>query len=342
VSSLRDVAVRAGVSPATVSRVLSDSAHPVRDDTRERVLRAAIELDFQPNRLARALVTARTHTIGAIVHDISDPYFGEIVRGLEDAAHLSDYQVFACSSDRDPDRELAYVRALLSYRVDGVVFAGGGIENRTYEAELSRLLRSFGERGGAVVLLAPHSVRAPSVTVDNRAGAVEMTRHLLGLGHRKIAFVAGPPHIRTSGVRLAGYRAALKEADVIHEPDLEAPGWFTSEGGAKAVSDLLARRPDLTAVFASNDVMAFGVLHELASRGIAVPEEVSVAGFDDVQTAAYLHSPLTTVRIPMYEIGREGARMVLDILSGRQVQSRRLPVGVVVRASTAPPPGRRR
>jgi LacI family transcriptional regulator len=177
--------------------------------------------------------------------------------------------------------------------------------------------------------------------VDNRAAAVQMTRHLLELGHRQIAFVSGPPQIRTSRVRLAGYRAALREAGVGHEADLEAPGWFTSEGGAKAVSQLLERRPDLTAVFAANDVMAFGVLHELAGRGIAVPEGISVAGFDDVQIAAYLHSPLTTVRMPMYDMGQEGARMVLDILAGRQVRSRRLPVEVVVRASTGPPGARR-
>lgn len=187
------------------------------------------------------------------------------------------------------------------------------------------------------MVLAPHAIRAPSVTVDNRAGAVQMTRYLLDLGHRNIAFVTGPPHIRTSRVRLAGYRAALEEAGVSYEADLVRPGWFSSEGGAKAVSLLLQRRPDLTAVFAANDVMAFGVLHELASRRIAVPEEVSVAGFDDVQMAAYVHSPLTTVRMPMYDMGQEGARMVLDILAGRRVRSRRLPVEVVVRASTAPP-----
>jgi LacI family transcriptional regulator len=338
---LRDVALRAQVSPSTASRVLSASSHPVRTETKERVLQAALDLDFRPNRLARALVTARTHTIGAIVHDISDPYFGEIVRGLEDTARLSDYQVFVCSSDRDPDRELAYVRALLSYRVDGVMFAGGGIEDRNYKLKLGRLLKDYRELGGAVVLLAPHAIRAPSVTADNRAGSLQMTRHLLQLGHRRIGFVAGPPHIRTTRVRLNGYRAALADGGVDYDPDLVAPGWFTSEGGAKAVSALLERRPDLTAVFASNDVMAVGVLHELASRGIAVPEEVSVAGFDDVQMAAYLHSPLTTVRMPMYDMGQEGARMALDILAGRQVRSRRLPVEVVVRASTGPPGARR-
>ena len=309
----------------------------MRTETRDRVLQAALDLDFRPNRLARALVTARTHTIGAIVHDISDPYFGEIVRGLEDGARLEDYQVFVCSSDRDPERELGYVRALLSYRVDGLVFAGGGIEHRAYQRELARLIEDYRQHGGGVVVLAPHSVRAPSATVDNRAGAFQMTRHLVDLGHRHIGFIAGPPLIRTSRVRLEGYRAALQDASVSYDPDRVAVGWFTSEGGAKAVSELLERDRDITAVFAANDVMAFGVLHELAGRGIRVPGDISVGGFDDIQMAEFVHSPLTTVRMPMYNMGRSGARMVLDLLAGRRVRSQRLPVEIVVRSSTAPP-----
>lgn len=338
--SLRDVARLAGVSPATVSRVLSGSAHPVSRETRALVLRCVEQLGFHPNRVARALATARTHTIGAIVHDISDPYFAEVVRGLEDEARLADYQVFVCSSDRDPGRELSYVHALISYRVDGLVFVGGGIEDRTYQRELSRVVEAFRSTGGAVVALAPHALRVPSITVHNFGGTRAMTRYLLGLGHRRIAFVSGPPNLRTSRIRLAGYRAALREAAVRFDPELVETGWFTTEGGAKAVASLLGRRPDLTAVLAANDVMAFGVLHELAGRGVGVPDEVSVAGFDDVQMAAFLQVPLTTVRMPMYGIGREGARAVLEILAGRPVRSRRLPVQLVIRRSTAPPGGR--
>ncbi|HXF56099.1 MAG TPA: substrate-binding domain-containing protein [Actinomycetota bacterium] len=287
--------------------------------------------------MAQALATARTYTIGAIVHDISDPYFAEVVRGLEDEARLAGYQVFVCSSDRDPGRELSYVQALISYRVDGLVFAGGGIEDRAYQRELAAVVEGFRGTGGAVVALAPNALRVPSITVDNYAGTRDIARYLLGLGHRRIGFVSGPPHLRTSRVRLAGYRAALREAGVRFDPDLVETGWFTTEGGAKAVASLLERCPDLTAVVAANDVMAFGVLHELAGRGLRVPQEVSVAGFDDVQMAAFLQVPLTTVHMPMYQVGREGARAVLDILAGRPVRSRRLPVQLVIRGSTAPP-----
>ncbi|MGH2427850.1 MAG: LacI family DNA-binding transcriptional regulator [Candidatus Limnocylindria bacterium] len=339
--SVYDVARRAGVSAATASRVLSGSPYPVRPTTRERVLVAAAELEFRPNMLARALVTARTHTIGAIVHDISDPYFGEIVRGLEDAARLRGYQVFVCSSDRDAARELEYVQSLLDRRVDGVVFAGGGIEDRAYKADLRRLLDAFRGRGGTVVRLSPHSYRTPSVQPDNRGGAKAMTRHLLALGHRLIAFIGGPPQLTTSAVRYAGHEEALEEAGMRPAPELNEPGGFTIAGGAKAMATLLDRCPELTAVFAANDMMAFGALHELQRRGATVPDDVSVAGFDDIYIAAHAHPPLTTVRVPMYEMGRQGAVLALDLLDGRRARSLRLPTVVVERASVGPPRGQR-
>jgi LacI family transcriptional regulator len=336
VASLEDVAQRAQVSIATVSRVLSGSSHPVRNATRARVLQAATELDFRPNALAKGLVTARTNILGAIVHDISDPYFAEIVRGLEDAARAAGYQVFVCSSDRDPDRELTYVRTLLSYSVDAIVLAGGVIEDRAYQQELGRLLAVFEAERGAVVTLAPHSYNASGVILENREGAAAMTRHLLALGHRRIGFVAGPPQIRSSRLRQAGYRTALEKAAETFDARFQATGWFTPSGGAAAVSELLDRASDLTAVFASSDAMAFGVLKELADRGIAVPEEISVAGFDDVQLAAFVQPSLTTVRIPMYAVGKAGAEIAFEILAGGNPRPRRLPLELVERASTGP------
>jgi len=334
-ASVYDVATRAGVSPATASRVLSGRDYPVRAETRSRVLRAAEELKFQPNRLARALVTARTSTIGAIVHDISDPYFGEIVRGLEDAARLHGYQLFVCSSDRNAERELEYVRALLSYRVDGLVFAGGGIEDDDYKLELSKTLDDFRSSGGAVVMLAPNSYKAPSVVPDNQKGARLLTRHLIELGHRSIGFISGPDHLRTSAVRLDGYRAELERAGIDWQDELVESGQFTAEGGGKAVALLLDRRPDITAVFASSDLMGFGVLSELAARSVRVPDDMSVGGFDDVRPAAYAGVPLTTVAVPMQALGAEGARVLVEILAGNRPRSRVLPVQLIERQSTA-------
>ena len=332
--SVYDVAQRAGVSPATASRVLSGSSYPVRARTRERVLRSARILDFRPSMVARALVTARTRTLGAIVHDVSDPYFGEVLRGLEGAAHANGYQMFVCSSNRETQRELAYVRSLLSYRVDAILFCGGGIDDRRYGMELRRLLDGYRETGGAVVTLAPHGYRAPSVTADNRGGALAIARHLLDLGHRRIGVVAGPAPIRTGAVRVAGFRAALAERGVDLPADLIVSGEFTVDGGAAAVSRLLDRHPGITAVLCANDVMAFGVLHVLARRGIRVPQAISVAGFGDVRMAAYTNPPLSTVSVPRYEIGWQGVHAALALLAGEPVRSRRLPVSVVARAST--------
>jgi LacI family transcriptional regulator len=336
VASLTEIANVAGVSVATVSRVLSGSSHPVSEKTRERVHRAAGVLDFHPNMLARGLVTNRSHTIAVIVHDISDPYFAEIVRGLEDSAHLHGYQLFISSSDREPDRELAYVRAFLSHRVDAIVFAGGGLVDPDYEAELEALLQPFRERN-AVVLLSPRGDGAPFIAPDNVGGARDMTRHLLELGHRRIGFIDGPPGFPPSSERAEGYRLGLSAAGIEPDPELAASGRFDEDGGARAAAELLDRRPDLTALFAANDVMAFGALRELRGRGIEVPGDVSLAGFDDIRMAGYLHPSLTTVRVPMYELGREGFFRAMKGLTGEPAEPRRLPVTLVARESTGPP-----
>lgn len=339
-ASLTEIAGVAGVSVATVSRVLSGSSHPVSEQTRERVHRAAEVLDFHPNMLARGLVTKRSHTIAVIVHDISDPYFAEIVRGLEDSAHLHHYQLFISSSDRDPARELAYVRAFLSHRVDAIVFAGGGFADDAYRRELDALLSPFRERN-AVVRLSPRPDGEPFLSPDNHAGGELMTRHLLELGHRRIGFIDGPPGFPPSTERAEGYRSALRAAGIEPENAWVETGHFTEDGGARAAARLLKRRPRLTALFAANDQMAFGALRELKRRGIDVPGDVSLAGFDDIRMASYLHPSLTTVRVPMYELGREGFFLAMRILTGEQPITQRLEVTLQVRESTGPPPAGR-
>jgi LacI family transcriptional regulator len=336
VASLKEIADVAGVSVATVSRVLSGSTHPVSEQTRQRVHRAADVFGFHPNMLARALVTNRSHTMAAIVHDISDPYFSEIVRGLEDSAHLHRYQLFISSSDRDPERELSYVRAFLSHRVDAIVFAGGGFVDERYQRELEALLKPFRERN-AVVRLSPREDGEPFLSPDNHGGAEAMTRHLLELGHRTIGFIEGPPGFPPSVERVEGYRSALRAARIAPDDALVATGHFTENGGARAAAALLRRRPDLTALFAANDQMALGALRELKRRDVDVPGDVSLAGFDDIRIASYLHPSLTTVRVPMYELGREGFFLALRMLTGDRPVTRRLPVGLQARESTGPP-----
>jgi LacI family transcriptional regulator len=332
------VAEEAGVSTATVSRVLSQSDHPVRAETRERVLEAAAMLRFRPSRVARSLVTSRTHTIGAIVHDVADPYFGEILRGMEDACHDNGYQLVACSSDRDAARELGYVEHLLAQRVDGIIFVGGGIEDEAYQRKLGDLLDAYREGGGVVVLLAPSAYHAPSVVPDNAAGGAAMAEYLIGMGHRRIGFVGGPPNIRTSIVRQRAYRDVLVRHGLEDEA-LGESGHFTLDGGAKAAAAIRRRIPDVTAIFAVNDLMAFGVLQHLSSEGVKVPEQVSVAGFDDIQIAEFVRPGLTTVAVGTFRLGLEGTRLAIRLLANEPGPSKTLPVELVVRASTGQPPG---
>jgi LacI family transcriptional regulator len=340
-TSLTDIARRAGVSPSTVSRVLAGSRHPVSAATQERVTRAAQALNFRPNLLARGLATSRSKVLGAIVHDISDPYFGTIVRGLEECARAGNYHLFVCGSDRDAERELAQVEALMSRRVDGLIFTGGGIDDPTYQRKLRRVLADYRRQGGVVVQLAPAAVPARRIEPDNRGGSEMVVRHLAELGHRRIGYVSGPAHIRTSAIRLEGFRAGLAAAGLRANDRFIACGEFSVGGGAKAAAELVSGGLNLTAIVAANDITAFGVLDELDRRGIRVPEDISVAGFDDIEAASLVRPRLTTARIPIAELGRAGAEMAQALLAGKRPRSVVLPAELVVRDSTGTPPTRR-
>lgn len=314
---------------------MSGGDYPVRAETRERVLQAASDLDFHPNRLARALVTAQTLIIGAIVDDISDPSCAEIVRGLEDTIRKQGYLLIVCSSDRIPKREIEYVQALLSCRVDGLILAGAGVVNNEDRSELRKSLDAFRTSGCPVVMLAPNSYKATSILPNDEEGARLITRHLISLGHKSIGFISGPNHLHNSSNRLRGHQIELKKAGIDWQPDLVETGGFTAKGGGKAVAQLIERRSDITAVFAESDLMALGVLKELESRSIRVPEEMSVAGFGDVRSADFACVPLTTIAVPMLALGAAGARMLLDMLAGKRPRSRALPVDLVERQSTS-------
>ena len=311
--SLRHVAQLAGVSVATASRVMSGSTHPVSEDTRQRVLSAADMLSFEPNRLARALVTARSQTVGVIVHDISDPYFGDIVKGLEDGIHAEDYRLFVASSDRDPEKELNYVRAFHAHQVDAIVFAASSLTDPSYAETLETLVTRFRARGGVIVVLSDHMLEAPRVRFDNRSAVAEMVGYLTGRGHRRIGYISGPAELQVTGVRLAGFTAAAAEFGLVTGPEYIADGRFTVTGGGAAMAELMAR-VEVTAVLAANDLMAIGATRQLLASGLAVPGDVSVAGFDDIPLAEYGPVPLTTMRVPTYQIGQQGASLLLEAL----------------------------
>jgi len=336
-ASITQVARLAGVSAATASRVVSEADYPVSPATRARVLEAARELDYVPNALARGLLKSRVPVVAVIVHDITDPYFAEVVRGVEDAASDAGYLVITCSSERNAEREASYVRLLRSMRAAAVVFAGSGLDDPASNEEMNRHLAAMAADGAAVVHLSPHAGGEPEVGVDNIAGVAAMVAALVGLGHRNIAFLAGPGALFVATDRLAGYRRGLAEAGLAFDERLVVRTTFDLSGGSLGVDLLRAHGVPFSAICCANDLLALGALQRLAALGVDVPGEVSVAGFDDVSTAALTAPSLSTVRLPLRELGRLGFAQADRRLAGDTPEPVRLPTTVVLRGSTGAP-----
>jgi LacI family transcriptional regulator len=336
-ASITEVAKLAGVSAATASRVVSASDYPVSAATRERVLEAARTLDYVPNALARGLLKSRVPVVAVMVHDITDPYFAEIVRGVEDAASVAGFLVITCSAERDAERERSYVRLLRSIRAAAVIFAGSGLDDPTVTEEIDRHLAAMRADGAAIVHLSPHALGEPDVGVDNAAGIAAMIAALVALGHRRIAFLAGPRALFVARARLAGYQRGLDEAGIAYDERLVVRTSFDTDGGALGVETLLAGDTPFTALCCANDLLALGALGRLAELGVAVPETVSVAGFDDISTAGLTAPSLSTVRLPLREMGRRGFAHATGVLAGGGPAREVLPIEVVLRGSTAAP-----
>jgi LacI family transcriptional regulator len=338
VTSITEVARRAGVSIATASRVVSSADYPVSAATRERVLDAARELDYVPNALARGLIKSQVPVVGVIVHDITDPYFAEIVRGVEDAASDSGYLVITCSSERNPVRESSYIRLLRQMRAAAVIFAGSGLDDPVLNAELPKHIDAMRASGAAVVHLSPHALGEPEISVDNIGGIAAMVRALVEMGHRRIAFLGGPEALYVARQRLDGYFRALAEAGIEADERLVIAAGFTAEDGAAGVDALLASGAPFTAIACANDLLALGALRRLHALGIAVPTQVSLAGFDDIPMAAMTAPSLSTVRLPLRDMGRRGFTYADRVLAGERPEPSLMPTTVVLRDSTAPPP----
>lgn len=329
-ATIADVAHRSGVSTATVSRVLSGAA-PARAATRERVLAAARELDYRPSGIARALKRSQTRTIGLLVTDISNPFFPQVVRAIEDEAHRRGYGVLLCNAADDPDRELAYLDLLLERRVDGLIVASA----RTTRRHAARL----GEVPMPVVLVNAETSAGslPSVTVAHRLGARMATAHLLELGHRRIGHVAGPmTQAAASRLRLAGVTDALRVADIDPSSLLVAEGNEHVDGGERATEQLLAEAIRPTGIVAYNDLSAIGALRAIRAAGLSVPEDLSVIGFDDIELASWTDPPLTTIRQPTETLGRRAVQHLIDGDPSRRPMAVVLDPTLVVRGSTGP------
>jgi LacI family transcriptional regulator len=333
---LVDVAAHAGVSLATASRALT-GREGVSAQVAAHVRQVATELGYVANLHARTLAGGSTPTVGLIVHEIGDPYFAEIASGVLRLAGREHRMVQICHSGGDPEVELRQVRMLIAHRVGVIIVAGSGYTDPALQAEAKRELAAFRQRGGRVAVIGRHNLGADAVLPDNQAGGHAVAEHLLSMGHRRIAVAAGPERLTTVADRMTGIAAALDQAGLALAELPVVPSDFTRDGGRLAAEQILRRHPRTTAIIALNDVMAIGVLSALRARGVAVPAAVSVAGFDDVSVAADLGPSLTTVRLPMAQMGELALELALKPPLARL---RRKWTGheLVVRESTGPAP----
>ena len=339
-TTIADVARRAGVSTATVSRVLSGTA-AARSETRDRVLDAARALDFRPSLVARSLKRRSTLTLGLIVTDIENPYFPQLVRAVEEAARAEGYAILLCNADDDPEREAALLDVLAERRVDGLIVAASRLGARQRDWLASPPVPIV------LVNATPSEVALPSIRSDNRAGGELAARHLVDLGHRRLAYLLPPPRNLDAPERLAGAQAVVDAAAAPRASLTVVRGAPTVEGGERATDELLAATEATarsTGVIAYNDLMAIGALRAVRRAGLRVPDDVSIVGFDDVAFAAYAEPPLTTIRQSTADMGRWAVAALTDRLAagaggGATADSVVLPVTLVVRGSTGRPEG---
>ena len=336
--SIKDIARAAGVSHSTVSRSLRDSPL-VNAQTKARIRQLAQEAGYSPHAGARSLVMGRTRTIGVVVTTIADPFVAEVVQGIESAAYRHDHTVILATSGSEPQREIAAVDMLRSKRVDGVIVTSSRI-GALYHEHLERI-------GVPVVLINDHSNQRGrytfSVTVDNVHGARLATQHLLALGHRSIAHIAGPEGHSSSADRLSGYRSALESAGAAFDARLVFPGNGLATGGRDALERLLNMPERPTAVFCYNDMTAVGLLRACHDRGLRLPGDLAVVGFDDIPFAALCAPSLTTVAQPKLDMGQQAVAMVLALAEAGDASRPNVADAVVqgnliVRESSGAPP----
>jgi LacI family transcriptional regulator len=338
-ATVKEVAARAGVSTATVSRVLAGN-YPVAAATRIKVQRAAQDLDYVLNAGARGLRQTTSNTVAFVVADVKGPFFSLIADGVEQQATAEGRLCLVCTTHNDPARELAVINLLRQQRVEAVILVGGTVQSPEYTERMVKLAHSLDSEGSRLVLCG----RAPLagdpdipqtvVEYDNEGGAFAMTSYLLSLGHERVALL-GVERQSTAGERVKGYRRALESRGLAFDPDLVVPGVHSRESGYEATRQLLSSGRDFTAVFAVTDMIAAGVLKALREAGVRVPEDVSVVGYDDIPLASDLFPALTTVHVPHEQLGRSAVRLALN-REQHPVQHIRMGTHVMVRDSAGP------
>jgi LacI family transcriptional regulator len=326
--TISEVAARAGVSKTTVSHVLSGN-RPVAAATRRRVQRAVRDLGYRPDHVARSLRTQRSAVAALVIPDITNPFFPVLARGLEDVLLASWYRMFICNTDAAPTREREFLADLVGRRVDGIVIA-------SYTLSPGALSIVHGE-GIPVVAVGSLVIDDPAVDIvmaDDERGGYQAASWLVRRGHTRLGLIHGTPGTGTE--REAGFRKALADAGLLFGPAYAVPGYWIRPGGEAAMRRLMALRQRPSAVFCCNDLMALGAMDAAVDLGLSIPEDVAVAGYDDLEWSSLVRPSLTTVANPAYDTGRSAGRLLLDRMSGPDTGARRiavLPCRLVVRES---------
>ncbi|WP_048648213.1 LacI family DNA-binding transcriptional regulator [Nitratireductor soli] len=330
---IKDIATALGVSPATVSRALSDSAL-VTAETRARIRETAEALNYRPNVSARNLRTARSMAVLMVVRDVGNPFYLDILKSVEATARAAGYSVLMGNTENDPEREIEYFDMLRDGHADGMILMTGKLPQE--DGAHHKL------PPGAPIVIALETIEDsgfPHVQIDNVAASQAAVEHLIALGHRRIAHITGPVPEIMSADRREGYRQAMRAAGLCVPEGYEPHGNYLLHSGAAACKALFALAEPPTAIFVANDEMAFGAIHQLRNMGRDVPGDVSVVGFDDLYLSEAFYPPLTTVHQPRIDIGRQAMTILLKILSGGQAPEAPvvLPATLRVRGTTAPP-----
>ena len=330
-STIKDVAKLAGVSVATVSHVVNETRF-VSEETKRKVLSAMKDLSYKPNAVARSLRRKESKIIGLVLPDNTNPYFAEIAWSIEYASRNHGYSLILCNSDGDVKKEETYINVLIEKQVDGVILVAAGDSTANF--------MKLKERNISTVMVDRDSpsVNTDSVQIDNATYGEIATSHLIELGHKKIACITGPRDVTPSFDRVDGYKKAMKLNDLPVPDEYVVKGDFKPQGGYLAACKLLDLKDPPTAIFACNDLMAFGITHAARERDMLVPRDLSVVGFDDIYLSTYSNPPLTTIKQPRLEMGDEAVNaLVLRIKNpDRHARSILLHAELVVRSSTMP------
>ncbi|ATP94950.1 catabolite control protein A [Bacillus altitudinis] len=328
--TIYDVAREANVSMATVSRVVNGNPN-VKPTTRKKVLEAIDRLGYRPNAVARGLASKKTTTVGVIIPDISSIFYSELARGIEDIATMYKYNIILSNSDQNTDKELHLLNTMLGKQVDGIVFMGGNITDVHVE--------EFKRSPVPIVLAASveEQAQTPSVNINYEQAIYDSVQLLAEKGHKRIAFVSGPMSEPINSMRkLAGYKRALEEAGIAFDEALVAEGDYSYDSGIEALANLLDQSDKPTAVIAATDEMALGVIHGAQDRGVSIPEDLEVIGFDNTRLSLMVRPQLTTVVQPTYDIGAVAMRLLTKLMNKEQVEDQivELPHRIEERQST--------